>query len=335
MGNKWSTTAITGYGSADPVDDGTAVQANKVTYRSIKTNLTNPLNSSLTVALTQLNDLFSNGTAAKSGTYTSTTSDHTRTLECTSTFTLTLLAAATAGAGYQVTVKNAGSGVVTVARSASDTIDGATSVDLAAQDTKTFVVNAAGNGYVGLARTTAELRTSIGGDLVYINRFTAAGGATLDIETGIDDTLYNGYLLSVEYLYPATDAQTISMRVKVGGAYQTTNYSTLLAYQGSADSSIFGYNAVATGSWALVGASTGSNAATDAWMGNIWFPGAHSTTGYLKAHGHGSYIGSGGNSNQAWIGGRYLSTSTLQGIRFFSSSGNITGAVNLYGLRKT
>lgn len=148
MGNKWSTVSVSGYGASNPSDDGAATEANKVKYSTITTNLTDPLKTSVESIVTNLDELFTETTTAVSTSYTTVASDHATWLEVTGTTTVTLLAASTAGAGYRVGVKNAGAGVVTVARSGSDTIDGATSIAVDAGDSAGLIVNAAGNGYI-------------------------------------------------------------------------------------------------------------------------------------------------------------------------------------------
>ena len=215
MGNKWSTTAITGYKANSPTDDGAETAANQVNYRSITTNLTDPLNSSLTVVIASLNDLFSNGTVAKSGSYTTTTSDHTRLIQVTGSNTITLLAAATAGAGYSVTVKNSGTGLVTVSRDGTDTINGATSVTLAAGHAIQFVVNAAGDGYNFL---------SFGRDgTVPLSSQTASTSATLDF--ALDLTNYARHVIHIDNLKPATDGAELWGRVSSDGVtYASSAY---------------------------------------------------------------------------------------------------------------
>lgn len=183
MATKWSTVSISGYGGLTPSDDGAATEANKVKYSTIKTDLTNPLNSALTSALSGLTEAFNDGTVAKSGTYSTTATDHARTIECTSTFTLSLLAAATAGAGYRVKVKNAGTGIITVSRSSTDTIDGATSINLLPQASREFVVNAAGTGYDSLHGPRV-------GDVVQVveaTPYTTYGTTSADLPN--DDTI--------------------------------------------------------------------------------------------------------------------------------------------------
>jgi hypothetical protein len=58
MAIDWSTVSISGYGSSSPSDDGSATEANRVKYSTIKTDLTNPLNTALSTALTQLDAAF-------------------------------------------------------------------------------------------------------------------------------------------------------------------------------------------------------------------------------------------------------------------------------------
>lgn len=67
----------------------------------------------------------------KTGSYTVTAADRNKVLDATSgTWTLTLLAVATAGIGFLLTVRNSGTGVITLDGNASETIDGATTFKL-------------------------------------------------------------------------------------------------------------------------------------------------------------------------------------------------------------
>jgi len=84
---------------------------------------------------------------AKSTTYTAALCDF---VEGTGTFTVTLPAASTAIAGKKniIDVKNVSTGVITVARAGSDTIDGATSYTLSVQNQSiTLIANASGTGW--------------------------------------------------------------------------------------------------------------------------------------------------------------------------------------------
>jgi hypothetical protein len=67
----------------------------------------------------------------KTGVYTVVNTDRMTIIDCTSgTFTLTLTAAATLGNGFNYTVRNSGTGVVTVDANASETIDGLLTITL-------------------------------------------------------------------------------------------------------------------------------------------------------------------------------------------------------------
>lgn len=168
-----------------------------------------------------------------------------------------------------------------------------------------------------------------------IGEYTAAAAATLDIETGISSTRYVGYMLDVQYLYPATNATTLKMRIKSGGAYQTSSYSTMLTFSNSSavPATPVQANSLASDGWELVATNGGSSTAANALSGQILFPNPHEATSYMKAMGDLSYVGSGGGTNKVNVGGYYGTGGGLQGIRFLSSSGNINGKVTLYGLR--
>ncbi len=91
---------------------------------------------------------------AKTGAYTTVVTDNRDTIEVNSggAVTITLADASdmisTSDTGdYQVTIASIGAGTVTVARTSTDTIDGATSYTITQYGAATFKANAAGNGY--------------------------------------------------------------------------------------------------------------------------------------------------------------------------------------------
>lgn len=167
----------------------------------------------------------------------------------------------------------------------------------------------------------------------FIGSYTASAAATFDIETGIDSTKFCGYVINVLYMYPATNSTLISMQIKSGGAYQATSYSTLTSVISSTNGTALLSDGVVSGSWRLTTTASASSTAANAWSGVINLSNPHSTTSYMVATGQGTYVGSGGATNHALIGGYYGVGGGLQGIRFLSSSGNINGKVILYGVR--
>ena len=147
MGKKWSTVAVTGYNSSPPSDDGSQTTANEVKWATITSKVGTPIYSATVATIANLDQLFDAGPETHSTTYTTVVSDHTKTLECTGSFTLSLLTPSTAGKGYSVTVKNSGSGTVTVDVEDASTIDGNSSVSILANRAITFTVNNGASNY--------------------------------------------------------------------------------------------------------------------------------------------------------------------------------------------
>lgn len=84
----------------------------------------------------------------KSGTYTATPADFN--ILCTGTFTLTLYSAV-GRTGNMLNVKNAGTGVITIAGSGAETIDGSATVALSAQYESITLISNGTNWYVQMA----------------------------------------------------------------------------------------------------------------------------------------------------------------------------------------
>ncbi len=100
----------------------------------------------------ELDDNFKRSVVAKTANYTTTLADNRNIIVCSGTITITLLdssAASNSETGdYSVTIKNIGSGTVTIAISGTDTIEGsASSLTLDAKDSVVLSLNSAGNGY--------------------------------------------------------------------------------------------------------------------------------------------------------------------------------------------
>lgn len=148
MGTKYSTEAISGYNSSPPADDGTTAESNKLKWSNHKDKLGDPLKTAIENIDTKLVTFADLGPVSKAIDFTTTAAEHEQTIEVTGTTTITLGVASSMGAGYIVTIKNAGSNTVTVARSGADTIDGGTSDTLLANESATYKVNTAADGYL-------------------------------------------------------------------------------------------------------------------------------------------------------------------------------------------
>lgn len=146
MGTKYSGESISGYNSSPPADDGTATEANKIKWSTIKGKITDPIKTLAESINTALTTAFDYSAVSKTANYTVTTAEHMKTVECDGTFTVTLGAAASMGAGYITTIKNVGSGTITVDGDGAETIDGDATKSLAQYDSITVAVDsAAGN----------------------------------------------------------------------------------------------------------------------------------------------------------------------------------------------
>ncbi len=150
MGTKYATILVGGevpdYNKNPPSDDGSQTEANRVKYSTIETDIGNPLDAGIKDMDAKLVAHVNEGPDTETGTVTLTTADHNKVLECSGTFTLDLPAPA-GNQGFQCTVKNAGSGVITIEVDGGANIDGGSSITLAAGAANKVYVNNAESAY--------------------------------------------------------------------------------------------------------------------------------------------------------------------------------------------
>jgi microcystin-dependent protein len=208
LGTKYSSQAVSGFDSSPPVDDGSATEANKVKWSTIKSKLASPLktfgeaiNSALVTALDQSCTAVTSNTSASD-------SDHDKTIQVnTSSVTITLADATTMAAGYVVSVSNNSSGDVSVAlSSATDTIDTITNAvqTLAAHETRKYIVNAAATGYL----TAAEGNGIPVGVVMPYAGATAPGGWLFCYGQAVSRTTYARLFEIVGETYGTADGVT-------------------------------------------------------------------------------------------------------------------------------
>lgn len=142
--NPYTTQTISGYNASPPASDGSQVASNQLGWDKHKEKLGDPLktlaeaiNSQVLSAFGKVHPVWSE-TSAKTGDHTVVAADDGVLFLADSSggaFTFTLLAAATAAAGFRIGVKKTDASVnkVTIDGSGSETIDGATTVDITAQ----------------------------------------------------------------------------------------------------------------------------------------------------------------------------------------------------------
>lgn len=180
MGTKYATIAVSGYNASPPADDGTQTAANLVKWSTHKTKLGDPLNTAIASINSALVSALDNSARSISANDSAVAGDNARTLEVTGTTTITLMLAATAGAGYWLNIVNAGSNTVTVAPTATDTIDGvASSFTLPAGTARALIVNSGLTGYNTLASYNVSKNHTVQGTLA------VTGAATLSSTLGV------------------------------------------------------------------------------------------------------------------------------------------------------
>ena len=151
MGNRYPSQSQTGYNTNPPSDTpGDTSASNQVEWAKHKQKLGDPiltLSNSINAALLAQ---FDQGPVPVSVNTTTDASNYNQVIEAINTITISLMTAVTAGKGYIVTLKNAGTGVVTYdLATGTDNIDGVVNGTgtLASSQSLTFIVNDAEDGY--------------------------------------------------------------------------------------------------------------------------------------------------------------------------------------------
>lgn len=205
MGSKYTTQATSGYDSSPPSDDGSATEANKTKWSTVKTKLTDVLKTFAESINTALVEHFDRGPISKSSAYTTTAAEDMKTIEVTGTTTITLGAAATMGAGYTIAIKNVGSNTVTIARSGSDTIDGATSLTLDAQyESYSLQVNVSTDGWHVLAHEDPNFSSPLSYSELSFNNNISKGDLQAD-SVGASEVVFALTTFTTAYANGTTD----------------------------------------------------------------------------------------------------------------------------------
>ena len=287
MGTKYSTILVGGvvqtYNDNNPADDGSQTEANRVKYVTITDDLSAPLHSAITRLDGKLVDHVDEGPTAKSGAYTTIAADHNSVIECSGTFTVSLLNP-TGNVGYQVTVKNASTGTITVDVDGGANVDGAASIALAGSQARKFYVNSGATAYYSTAGrpalgTAGQILGSDGTDVeVWANRIErgTAKSAPGDFTTSTDFTGLPAWAKRVTVMFSGmslTGTDAILVQLGDSGGIETTGYaSTSTRLSAAAQDDISSTSGFAVWPVAASTAATGSlvieNIDGNGWVGH-------------------------------------------------------------------
>jgi len=170
-----------------------------------------------------------------------------------------------------------------------------------------------------------------GGAWELLSTISASNAGTVDMETTIDST-YDEYMIVGSGIYCSSSA-ALRFRLKVGGTYITSGYYSGSIRQASLVQTSFDYQFMNNGS--SINNTTGWDLQTSSTLPTVVRmlinkPSVSKTQSvYWDAHTMRSTTDAGRN-----LGGVGITSTTgvLTGVRFYSSSGNLTGNFRLYGL---
>ncbi len=199
MGTKYTTTSVSGYNATPPSDDGTASEANKVKWSTIKTKLSDAVKTALESIDSKLTTHFNTGPTALTTNTTLGASHHNQFIQVSgSGVTLTLSDAATLAAGWYCWIRNTdASNSVTIGRATgADTFNGtAANYTLRPNEAVLVAVNAAANGFMTFSLALGDAQT-IGGVWTFSGANTHSGANTFSGNNTHSGTeTFNGALL--------------------------------------------------------------------------------------------------------------------------------------------
>ena len=172
-----------------------------------------------------------------------------------------------------------------------------------------------------------------GGDWVKISSVTASNSAQIDF-TGLSST-YFAYYVVCSGVLPATNSVMFQSRISISGTFSSSSLYSL-AQQGTGAATVAG-RVTSAAQWNLIdsgifGTLLNTVGTESGWR--IFLNNPSSTANAKTIAFEADMIASSTTASFIRGSGFYQSTSAIDGIRFFMSSGNIsTGIFTLYGLK--
>lgn len=254
-------------------------------------------------ALATLGAVF-NTVVAQAAAYTVAVGDRGKLFDCSGTFTLTLTAAATLGGGFAFAVRNSGTGTITVDPNATETIDGAATIALAAGESTIVVCDGAAfrtvgrSGAVNGAFRSKQIFTASGTytkptGLVRLKLTAVGGGGGGGTGSTSGGSGGGGGGATVRFIEAASIGATETVTVGAGGTGGTASAAT------AGGTSSFGTLASATGGGlgGFSGAAPGDGGLGSGGEVNVGGGGGGSGSAGGGGSGGGSLFGGGGRAS--------------------------------------
>lgn len=265
----------------------------------------------------------------KSSTYTLAITDFQTLLDCTGTFTMSLTAAASMGDGWFCSLRNSGSGTITLDPDSSEQIDGATTLKLWPGDSCILFCSGSAWRTVGLTDGPRVIGSA-----------APSSAATVDFTDQID-TLSDCYELDYQ-LVPATDDVYLRLVVGTGGvptwqtgggSYSWGAYMAGVSAGQDGGSTYYSLTTAIALSRPEVGQGVGSDAGEHI-AGRVRIWGINTASEQVLAEGRSVYRRS-DSAGVLWSVGGFYNGTGVTALRLEFSSGNIeSGSVTLRKLRK-
>jgi hypothetical protein len=175
--------------------------------------------------------------------------------------------------------------------------------------------------------------TPSAGALVYLSTVTASASATVDIETTFNST-YDRYVIeAVGVTVSSSTDITFLARMKIGGSYlSTSTYSGHVSDCSSAAGTYSATQAVDEGGLPILGNMSNGGVAGKSANFSFAVSTPASTTLMKTAYWHGQAFKTDNTSRTVNGAGFNSGTAALTGIRFYASTGTISGTFRLYGI---
>jgi hypothetical protein len=168
---------------------------------------------------------------------------------------------------------------------------------------------------------------------ILLSSHSPSDASAVEIYSNIDSDYDNYIIVGSQVRPPVTDSQLLFQAV-LGGSLRTDNYKTLSKGFTSAATEIN----TTSGSYAHCFIAGGSNIQSSLNYGGINFNMYLSSPSIAQRHviwGNSAFRSSSGYAQYNYFSGtRETTTGAMTGIKFFMSSGNITGTIKLYGISK-